>query len=293
MVYVEPRYRGIVPTPTSTSPNQSFKAEGSLFSPKVQNKYMVSPPAELIQKPLQVVNSASPSYKWSGMSAQPQGHVIMELLTGRMGVSTGPVLQSDVSKHYWTPSNSYNMVLEEKDSLKDLSSELEKLRLNKSNTSQGSRFGEAREGQPLAQSTPSCRPTYGRAPSPNCRATDVERDRQKAEQRLCDKMKTVLCTQYMKTGSCDYGKCCRFAHGYAELRLRKVPANYKTVLCQNFERDSYCRYGKRCQFIHRNYDHANSSDVDMDRAVLATSADEKKVMKPVVFGNRFQRSNFH
>ena len=66
------------------------------------------------------------------------------------------------------------------------------------------------------------------------------------------KYKTELCTNWMLSGKCKFGRKCSYAHGESELKLRHdLPHNYKTKECKNFSRDGYCMYGSRCQFIHK------------------------------------------
>ncbi|KAI6230091.1 C3H1-type domain-containing protein [Aphelenchoides fujianensis] len=89
--------------------------------------------------------------------------------------------------------------------------------------------------------------------------TDEERANRMREKRLQEKRKTSLCNQFSRTGTCEYGDRCRFAHGVGELRLMPEPKNYKTKLCRNFERDQFCAYGERCQFIHRRKEGGPSS----------------------------------
>ena len=45
------------------------------------------------------------------------------------------------------------------------------------------------------------------------------------------KFKTELCKniQYLNTGKCSYGKKCKFAHGFEELRLRKDIKCYNVI----------------------------------------------------------------
>ncbi|CAD5225292.1 unnamed protein product [Bursaphelenchus xylophilus] len=277
--------------PKSNSPTQYTWQDGSLFSPKVQQQREIEAQlVDYIQKQCHVVDSNSPRSRLSNLSSYPQGQLIFDLLAGRAGHSMAPKVSPDLSRPYWSHSNSYVTPIGEP-SLKTLAREMESMRTPRHGDFKHSSRSMG-PGKTLLGSATSTRSSSGRAPSPNCRVTDDERERMKAEQRLYDKVKTVLCTQYMKIGRCDYGRNCRFAHGYAELRLRKVPANYKTVLCQNFERDGFCRYGKRCQFIHRNGDNAEQGDVDftqVDDAVVITSESAKKGKYPCI--GSFHRSN--
>ncbi len=52
-------------------------------------------------------------------------------------------------------------------------------------------------------------------------------------------------------GFCKFGKDCAFAHGFDELKERKLSNNYKTKPCNQFFEFGYCPYGNRCQFSHK------------------------------------------
>ncbi|TMS40114.1 hypothetical protein L596_006536 [Steinernema carpocapsae] len=69
--------------------------------------------------------------------------------------------------------------------------------------------------------------------------------------------KTMICEMYERTGDCNYGNTCRFAHGEADLRPRcnshsqvMNSSKFKTVMCNKIEKLGTCPYGKRCLFIH-------------------------------------------
>ncbi|KAH7724890.1 see oma family member [Aphelenchoides avenae] len=64
--------------------------------------------------------------------------------------------------------------------------------------------------------------------------------------------KTVMCRSWLQSGSCSYGKKCRFAHGEHELRepARRAPEKHKTKLCQKYIIEGLCPYGVRCDYIH-------------------------------------------
>ena len=64
------------------------------------------------------------------------------------------------------------------------------------------------------------------------------------------KFKTEMCRNW-KTGTCEYGEKCVFAHGTDELRVISS-SNYKTKKCKQFHEKGYCQYGNRCQFRHRD-----------------------------------------
>ncbi|CAG9537841.1 unnamed protein product [Cercopithifilaria johnstoni] len=85
--------------------------------------------------------------------------------------------------------------------------------------------------------------------------TDVEREELKKERRKKSAYKTSLCRTFRKTGKCENGEACVFAHGEEELRIPpKAHPKYKTQLCNNFIKWKYCPYGARCQFIHGYFD---------------------------------------
>lgn len=63
------------------------------------------------------------------------------------------------------------------------------------------------------------------------------------------KYKTEICNKWEQSGTCTYGKKCRFAHGKAEL-FRKSIDNYKQKDCLSFHSLGYCVYGNRCNFKH-------------------------------------------
>lgn len=48
--------------------------------------------------------------------------------------------------------------------------------------------------------------------------------------------KTELCTNFMKTGICEFGSECTYAHGYHELSSKQSHThgnkNYKTKMCK-------------------------------------------------------------
>ena len=64
--------------------------------------------------------------------------------------------------------------------------------------------------------------------------------------------KTEICRN-LSLGVCEWGDKCIFAHGYVELREKKVQkTNYKTKKCKQFHQTGYCIYGNRCQFKHKD-----------------------------------------
>ncbi|CAJ0573635.1 unnamed protein product, partial [Mesorhabditis spiculigera] len=74
------------------------------------------------------------------------------------------------------------------------------------------------------------------------------------EKRRVSAYKTALCSTFMSTGHCMFGRDCTFAHAQHELRVseprgRRHP-KYKTTLCDKFSATGYCKYAERCQFIH-------------------------------------------
>lgn len=66
---------------------------------------------------------------------------------------------------------------------------------------------------------------------------------------MCEKYKTEMCKKIEETGSCPYGRKCKYAHSKEELRSKEVVDNYRTVECTKFK-EGYCPYGDRCNFIH-------------------------------------------
>jgi len=67
-----------------------------------------------------------------------------------------------------------------------------------------------------------------------------------------DLFKTELCENWIKKGTCSYGKKCHFAHGFDDIRNRLRVENYKTQPCCDPARlDSrLCLFGKRCNYTH-------------------------------------------
>ena len=91
--------------------------------------------------------------------------------------------------------------------------------------------------------------------------------------------KRGLCRHFERTGRCDRGWDCMFAHGASELDDDYRPAKYnqrpsaaprqaadrpayerafeqtgawrhKSKLCRTFEQNGYCQYGAACTFAH-------------------------------------------
>lgn len=66
-----------------------------------------------------------------------------------------------------------------------------------------------------------------------------------------DRYKTALCVSWMKSGMCNYGWRCRYAHGQRELRTRLRPKYGKSrTRCNKYHLSGYCPYGRRCRFVH-------------------------------------------
>ena len=71
-----------------------------------------------------------------------------------------------------------------------------------------------------------------------------------------DNMKTVMCKNWLDTGSCNYGDKCSYAHGEDEIRSSKekkiIAQNplYKTTLCKMFAEGDYCELAENCHFAH-------------------------------------------
>ncbi|EIE76095.1 hypothetical protein RO3G_00799 [Rhizopus delemar RA 99-880] len=64
--------------------------------------------------------------------------------------------------------------------------------------------------------------------------------------------KTESCRNWDETGSCRYGKRCRYAHGPEELRAVPRSSQYKTKACRSYHEKGACPYGVRCTFKHLN-----------------------------------------
>jgi hypothetical protein len=86
--------------------------------------------------------------------------------------------------------------------------------------------------------------------------------------------KTEICKNWT-IGTCHWGDKCIFAHGYSELRDKKVvKANYKTKRCKQFHETGYCVYGNRCQFKHKEL--AESPDLSFRKRLPVFIKIEKK-----------------
>jgi len=75
------------------------------------------------------------------------------------------------------------------------------------------------------------------------------------------KVKTELCSYYLKNEPCPFGKDCHYAHGYHELKYTKVmelkqhgliddPCTYRTRPCFSWVSTGGCPFGQRCVAIH-------------------------------------------
>lgn len=65
------------------------------------------------------------------------------------------------------------------------------------------------------------------------------------------KLKSSLCRNYARNGSCPYGEKCQFAHGPLELRINQnANTSYKTKPCFSFLKQGHCPYGETCNFRH-------------------------------------------
>ena len=84
--------------------------------------------------------------------------------------------------------------------------------------------------------------------------------------------KVELCNKWMETGSCRYGKKCRFAHGGIDLRVDVRNAknlNFKTQLCKNYHGEATtCNYGQRCHYIHDE----SKEQAELRKGCLPTNA---------------------
>eukprot|EP00801_Mesodinium_rubrum_P009833 Mrub_09873.p1 GENE.Mrub_09873~~Mrub_09873.p1 ORF type:complete len:204 (+),score=16.39 Mrub_09873:25-612(+) len=61
--------------------------------------------------------------------------------------------------------------------------------------------------------------------------------------------KSDLCTMYMESGECIFGRACVYAHGQHELQSRTFDGR-KTEVCLTFKSNGLCPYGYRCNFKH-------------------------------------------
>uniref|UniRef100_A0A914M4H6 C3H1-type domain-containing protein n=1 Tax=Meloidogyne incognita TaxID=6306 RepID=A0A914M4H6_MELIC len=72
--------------------------------------------------------------------------------------------------------------------------------------------------------------------------------------RYIESYKTVMCQNWLERAQCSFGKNCRFAHGFDDLRTPTLPLpineKYKTRLCEKYTSRGICPYGSRCLFIH-------------------------------------------
>ncbi|CAK5081517.1 unnamed protein product [Meloidogyne enterolobii] len=63
-----------------------------------------------------------------------------------------------------------------------------------------------------------------------------------------------MCQNWLERAQCSFGKNCRFAHGFDDLRTPTLPLpineKYKTRLCEKYTSRGVCPYGSRCLFIH-------------------------------------------
>ena len=56
---------------------------------------------------------------------------------------------------------------------------------------------------------------------------------------------------------------CQFAHGKDELRPVLRHPKYKTEICRTFHSTGTCPYGKRCRFIHTSADEGNQHAINI------------------------------
>ncbi|CAO3673055.1 unnamed protein product [Umbelopsis ramanniana] len=92
------------------------------------------------------------------------------------------------------------------------------------------------------------------------RATFVEHTKT-CKDKKADLYKTEMCRNWQEIGYCRYGKKCRYAHGYTELRAVKRHQRYKTEVCRTYHETGTCPYGVRCTFIHDEKSSANPNIV--------------------------------
>ena len=83
----------------------------------------------------------------------------------------------------------------------------------------------------------------------------------KGDPRRQNKVKTELCLYYLKDVPCPFGERCNYAHGWDELRFKKlkdlernglVPnaSQYRTHPCLSWITTGSCPFGQRCSSIH-------------------------------------------
>jgi len=88
--------------------------------------------------------------------------------------------------------------------------------------------------------------------------------------------KTEMCRSWTEHGMCPYGKFCRFAHGYEELRVRPKPHKYKTEKCKKFLA-GYCPYGSRCCFVHDPNEQYRKSDLTAEDSKLSPQSRSRRL----------------
>jgi hypothetical protein len=95
------------------------------------------------------------------------------------------------------------------------------------------------------------------------------------EADLNNNFKTELCRNW-SLGLCQWGNKCSFAHGYEELRERKViKANYRTKRCKQFHQLGFCIYGNRCQFIHKEQMQLQDGETSRKRLPVFVSIEKR------------------
>lgn len=64
--------------------------------------------------------------------------------------------------------------------------------------------------------------------------------------------KTEMCRNFVKTGECQFGDDCHFAHGGDQLRAVDSHPKHKTSKCKFYFEKGVCPYGPKCHFLHES-----------------------------------------
>eukprot|EP01038_Epipyxis_sp_PR26KG_P004378 gene4378-6193_t len=76
--------------------------------------------------------------------------------------------------------------------------------------------------------------------------------------------KKTLCTYFLKSGKCNNGEKCTFAHGQEELIVypqSEGDENEKsTIVCKFFSKGGHCAHGDNCKYVHIASDTSKSAD---------------------------------
>ena len=65
------------------------------------------------------------------------------------------------------------------------------------------------------------------------------------------KYRTTMCTSMSKSGVCQRGFQCNYAHSPTQLMMaRQADPKYKTAICENWKKSGCCERGDSCHFAH-------------------------------------------